>query len=347
MKILFLLFSFSLCIALVAELALAQTIGRVCEGTQFYDGTYIPKGEERIVIYGGRKYRCIGCGGCVPLSSGDTSYYYSNRTYNYSPKSFTQSLIMGLVQSFVEGFIKGLEAQAKRKQEGTHIEHERWLAEWKKRVEEQIKEMQRQYNKIKEEEFQASKQRLLTKLKGVERNVSQEKDKKRNVALRNLKCSYYWSKKAYDEDLTQAKIYSDYSSMAMNGEMDCPEDVKIDVTLPTPWSGKDFRDDFFEVFVVELNDRVNAALKLRDEVEKHSKKVMEVQEKIKELEAKKESIQEEEGLRIESELLEAKKELEKAIAQEKRAKEALEAVDKEIKALHEIEKMFLATEVKK
>ncbi len=170
--------SFLACILMVTGLALAQSIGRSCEGSQFPDGTYIPKGEVRIVSYGGQKYRCVGCGSCTPVTSG-SSPSYTSRTYNYSPKNFTQSLMMGLMQSFMDGFMKGLQSRSappardyeaeRKKEEMKRIQEEKWLAEWRKKVEEQIKDMQEQYHKMKEEEFRASKQRLLTKLKGVEK----------------------------------------------------------------------------------------------------------------------------------------------------------------------------------
>ena len=31
------------------------------------DGTYIPEGEVREVIINGKRYRCVGCGGCTPI----------------------------------------------------------------------------------------------------------------------------------------------------------------------------------------------------------------------------------------------------------------------------------------
>jgi len=44
----------------------------VCDGSQLPDGTYIPKGEVREVTINGVRYRCVGCGGCTPISSNST-----------------------------------------------------------------------------------------------------------------------------------------------------------------------------------------------------------------------------------------------------------------------------------
>jgi len=52
----------------------------VCEGSQLPDGTYIPKGEVREVTINGVRYRCVGCGGCTPISSGS-----AGGTYSYAP----------------------------------------------------------------------------------------------------------------------------------------------------------------------------------------------------------------------------------------------------------------------
>ncbi len=265
--------------------------------------------------------------------------------------------MMGLMQSFMDGFMKGLQSRSappardyeaeRKKEEMKRVQEEKWLAEWRKKVEEQIKDMQEQYHKMKEEEFRASKQRLLTKLKGVEKKEPLE-TKKPGPAVTNLKCSYYWSKKATEEsNLEKAKIYKDYAAMAMNGEMGCPEEAKIEFHIPRPSADKNFRDEFFEVFVVELNERVDTVFQLRDELEKSSQKVKEAQEKVKDLEVKKENAPKEEKDQIDALLEEAKKVLEKATEQERKAKESLETVHNEIKALQEIEKTFLTAEVKK
>jgi hypothetical protein len=52
----------------------------VCEGSQLPDGTYIPKGEVREVTIKGVRYRCVGCGGCTPISS-----YSTGGTSSYAP----------------------------------------------------------------------------------------------------------------------------------------------------------------------------------------------------------------------------------------------------------------------
>jgi len=52
----------------------------VCEGSQLPDGTYIPKGEVREVTINGVRYRCVGCGGCTPISSDS-----AGGTFSYAP----------------------------------------------------------------------------------------------------------------------------------------------------------------------------------------------------------------------------------------------------------------------
>lgn len=46
--------------------------GMTCEGSEFADGTYLPKGQKGYVTINGVKYECIGCGGCTPVDSGSS-----------------------------------------------------------------------------------------------------------------------------------------------------------------------------------------------------------------------------------------------------------------------------------
>lgn len=334
----------------------AQTIGRVCDGTQFPGGTFIPRGQERIVTYGGKKYRCIGCGSCIPLTTGQAPSYTS-KTYNYSPKNFTQSLMMGLMQSFINGFMQGLQSyrppspkrdyEIKKQQEEQKLKEEKWLAEWKQQITKQIDEMREQYRMLKEEEFKASKARLLSKVKGVD-SVDASKSQKQNIAMDNLKCSYYLSKKALEEkDIEVARQYSSDAALAMTGEISCPENIELPEAPTTLSYDTQFRDEFFSAYVMELNNRVDAALRLRKELDEASKKLKESEEKVKQLEIKKEISGGNEKAQIDSLLEEAKKALKDATEQEKRASEDFENVNKEINALKEIEKIFLSVEAKK
>ncbi len=324
---------------------------RVCEGSQFLDGTYIPRGQEQIVIYGGQKYRCVGCGSCVPLTT-DQAPSYSTRTYNYRPQSFTESLMIGLMQSFINGFMQGLQSHspssAMRDYEiKKQREEEKWLAEWKQQIVKQFDDMREKHRMLKEEEFKASKARLLSKLKGID-SVDASKSKKQNIAMENLKCSYYLSKKALEEkDIEMARQYSSGAALAMTGEISCPKDIKLPEVSTTLSYDTQFRDEFFRAYVMELNNRVDAALKLHQELEEASKRLKESQEKVKQLETKKDVSDENEKAQIDPLLEEAKKALKEATEQEKKARESLENVNKEIDALRELEKTFLSVEVKK
>lgn len=71
-------------IAILVSPSFSQSIpeprGMACEGSQLSDGTYIPKGEVREVTINGVRYRCVGCGGCTPISSNSTG-----GTSSYAP----------------------------------------------------------------------------------------------------------------------------------------------------------------------------------------------------------------------------------------------------------------------
>ena len=78
----------------------------MCEGSYLQDGTYIPKGEEREITYGGVKYRCVGCGGCIPISSGSFT-----RTPSYIPSqglTASQQMQLQAFQGFMAPFFSAL-----------------------------------------------------------------------------------------------------------------------------------------------------------------------------------------------------------------------------------------------
>jgi hypothetical protein len=149
-------------------LALAQNLptpGRVCDGSQLPDGTYIPAGQVREVVYGGVRYRCVGCGGCTPISSGSSAKPMSQPYIPPVPTS--QQLAIGLMGAFLSGFFSGLSqdmlthSQAYQKQREQE-EYQRRLAEEQKRQEEKKKQLLAQYNSLLAKAQAQSKQQVNT-----------------------------------------------------------------------------------------------------------------------------------------------------------------------------------------
>lgn len=129
--------------------------GRKCDGTQLADGTFIPAGQVREVTYGGVRYRCVGCGGCTPISSGSGSSSSSYTPYIPSYGSTSQQIAIGLMGAFLSGFFSSLmsgmfednsayNAQKQREYEA----QQRRLEEEKKKEVERKKQLLAQYNSL-------------------------------------------------------------------------------------------------------------------------------------------------------------------------------------------------------
>ncbi|MCX8026662.1 MAG: hypothetical protein N3A62_02240 [Thermodesulfovibrionales bacterium] len=129
--------------------------GMSCEGSQMPDGTYIPKGQVREVSYGGVRYRCVGCGGCTPITSGSSGSGSSVYTPFTNPKlSNSQQMAVGLFGAFMSGFLGGLSG-AMFDDDSTNVsqmqkqyEQQRRLEEEKRKQEERKKQLLSQYNSL-------------------------------------------------------------------------------------------------------------------------------------------------------------------------------------------------------
>ncbi|GAB6182677.1 hypothetical protein [Thermodesulfovibrio hydrogeniphilus] len=129
------------------------TPSATCDGSQWYDGTFIPKGQVKEVYYGGVKYRCVGCGGCTPISGSSASTTY---TPSYTPSSKlspSQQLAIGIMGAFLSGFFSTLfsmpdfsdDEEQKRKE---YEQQQRKIEEEKKKQEEMKKKLLSQYNAL-------------------------------------------------------------------------------------------------------------------------------------------------------------------------------------------------------
>jgi len=81
-----------------------------CEGTQFQTDTglvYVPKGKSNLdigkpILIGGKRYKCTGCGGCTPLSSG--------QSYSTPPMglSSSQQMAVGIFGAMLQSVFSGM-----------------------------------------------------------------------------------------------------------------------------------------------------------------------------------------------------------------------------------------------
>lgn len=74
--------------------------GMTCEGSQFADGTYLPRGQVGYVTINGVKYKCVGCGECTPLDSGSPGISSSGlRPEQQVQLMFMQSILQPILNS--------------------------------------------------------------------------------------------------------------------------------------------------------------------------------------------------------------------------------------------------------
>ena len=208
----------------------------------------------------------------------------------------------------------------------------------------QIEEMQKQYALMRENEFKEKKNRLINKLKGPD-SLSDD-----SSSLKSLKCSAYWSLEAAKiissdngDSFEKAKIYSENSAKAMQGDLsNCPD---IQIGIDVPGSDKssiykaEFQQELLKVVTQEMNERVNLLNEIKKKKDEKSQEVVKIEKRIKEIEDKKMLAKNEIEIKEYNSLLnEALKLLEDAKKEEKKADEELIKLNQEIKAIVEINK---------
>ncbi len=338
----------------------SQSIGRSCDASYFKTDNglvFIPKGQTTEVMIGGVRYRCVGCGRCTPESQQKSLGGYTG-VYR-STGDWKTDLMLSLMQSFMQGFMKGLQERGQRsfgssvqssaKTQTNKDLEDRYLKEWQIEIEKQTKEMQRQYALMRENEFKEKKQRLLSKLKGLDSSSE-------NLAsLRSLKCSAYWSLEASklassgsEDALKKAKEYTLNSEKAMQGDLsNCPDfqpEVNFYGSSGSTIYEEEFQQEFLKVLTHEINGRLNSLNDFKKKKNEMIQEVAKVEEEIKKIEEIKSSAKSEAEKQQYDELLnEAQKTLAKAKEEEKKVDEEILRLNQEIKAISEIHKTLFTS----
>jgi len=145
--ILFTIFSFILLPTLIQAGSIPMPTGMSCEGSQMPDGTYIPAGQVKEIIYGGVRYRCVGCGGCTPIS-GNSSSGSSYTPYVPSYGSTSQQIAVGLMGAFLSGFFSSLMSGIFDDNSAYNTQKQKEYEEQQKKQEEKKKQLLAQYNSL-------------------------------------------------------------------------------------------------------------------------------------------------------------------------------------------------------
>ena len=88
----------------------AFPFGMSCDGSQLKTDSgwvFIPSGQTVEVMIGGVRYRCVGCGRCTPISQAPSTSGYTGGFR--STGNWKMDMMLVLVQSFMQGFMKGLQ----------------------------------------------------------------------------------------------------------------------------------------------------------------------------------------------------------------------------------------------
>lgn len=127
-----------------------------CEGSELFDGTFLPAGQVKEITYGGVRLRCVGCGTCTPInesSSSSTIPSYTPHVPSYGTTS--QQIAIGLMGAFLSGFFNtffrsAFDTAITHDSRGTldYEEQQRKFEEEKRKQEERKKQLLSQYNSL-------------------------------------------------------------------------------------------------------------------------------------------------------------------------------------------------------
>lgn len=294
--------------------------------------------------------RCVGYD-----RESSTSSYGSGGYSGYSgrgPKSFQQQMMQGLFSSFMQGFKNGLSQQNNyNAQQQERKEEEKRKKEWQQKVNKQIDEMKNEYAKLKEQEFNKSKDKLAKDLRdilnrGNKGGTANQEVNLKIKAIKDLNCAAYWGLQAAGAGLNNndkdASTYSDFSNAASSGNMvsGCPE-RNFNIPEPSQPQKVDFQVDFYEYLNDEVSKKIETIQNFKTEIEKADKKVVEDEKKVEELKTKSNSAKDDNEKKEYDDLLEqANQELAKSIELRDKAKTGLDNQKKEVDALNEIYKVM-------
>jgi len=295
--------------------------------------------------------RCVGYD-----RKSNTSSYGSGGYSGYSgggrPNSSQQQMMQGLFSSFMQGFMNGLAQQNNyNAQQQKREEEEKRKKEWQQKVNKQIDEMKNEYAKLKEQEFNESKDKLAKDLRdilnrGNKGGTANQEVNHKIKAIKDLNCAAYWGLQAAGAALNNndkdASTYSDFSNAASSGNMvsGCP-DKNMNIPEPSNPQRVDFQMDFYGYLNDEVNKKIETIQNFKTEIKKADEKVAEDTKKVEKIKANSNSAKNDKEKKEFDDLLEqANQELAKSIELRDKAKTEFDNQKKEVDALNEIYKIM-------
>lgn len=294
--------------------------------------------------YNGTQYLCTctsGGGNCSP--SGGSSSGKSSKKGLSNKNRMKLDMLQGAMDDFANAFIKWINAPSEPAQTGPTPEQiaaqkeaeERAKAEFRAKLQQQIKEMESEYEQQERQKAAASKASLLAGMKGMDTAGLGS----RSVALQQLKCKAYWAMKAAKaSDEEKAK---EYSRFAENPDADAKAECAMALPEPPmPSSAGKFRIELYETMIEEINMRLPLIKQAKEKQNSAAGKVAEKQHQVDELKVKKEAAATAEEKQDADYLLaEAMKQMEEANKLKNEADVGLVKLQAEIDALNEVGKI--------
>jgi len=256
------------------------------------------------------------------------------------------SLLQGLMQKMLDPAPSSAPQESpqeklKREQE----QKQRW-EEYMRKVKEQIATSEKEYGRLKREEFDKEKKSLVSDLKSRYAATFGNEGKTGN-ALRQLQCSAYWGLKAAEMtapggDTELARLYGEYSAQAKKGILtsECPEmNVNVpDVPAPQPAGG--LQQEFYVFLLEETNQIIPVISNLKERKKVSQNIITSKQSEIETLRKKQDTSDDKGKQGIDTLLQEANKLLAEAMEENKKATEELNMAENKLKALQEMNKLY-------
>lgn len=217
---------------------------------------------------------------------------------------------------------------------------ERAAAEWRAKVEQQIREMESQYEQQKKQEFADQKKKLLAGIRGLDAKVPGRD----SMAFRQLRCSAYWGGQvakalaAGNEEV--AEKYRGFAERSTGESMArCDREFP---EPPMPEGAGELRTDLYQTMIEEVHLRLPLIEQAKTKQRDASEQMAEKQRKVDELKSQAVTLPPAEKEASDDLLAAALKELETATTLKNEADAGVKKLELEIDALNEVGKMAVA-----
>ncbi|MBT1075624.1 hypothetical protein [Geobacter grbiciae] len=217
---------------------------------------------------------------------------------------------------------------------------ERAAAEWRAKVEQQIREMENQYEQQKKQEFTDKKKKLLAGIRGLDAS-SPGRD---STAFRQLRCSAYWggqvARALAAGDEKRAEEYRKFSEKPTGESM-----ARCDTEFPEPPmpdGSVEIRMGLYQTMIEEVHQRLPMIEQAKAKQQDAVAQVAEKQHKVDELKNQAVTLPPEKKEEADDLLAAALKELETATTLKNEADAGVKKLELEIDALNEVGKMATA-----